>query len=80
MGFSPTAIYDATSDLIADHVREFLEVAKDADWALFYYAGSGLEIGAVNCIVPIEADEKRVSTFTLDYPRMRIDSVYEAVA
>ncbi|MFD0934905.1 caspase domain-containing protein, partial [Methylobacterium trifolii] len=42
------------ADLIAA-LNTFTEAAGQADWALVYFAGHGLEIGGVNYLVPVDA-------------------------
>ncbi len=36
-------------------LREFSEAAADADWAVVYYAGHGMEIGGRNFLIPTDA-------------------------
>lgn len=79
LGFSTTTRYDGSSAQIAEYVRLFRDDAKDADWALFYFAGSGVEVDGVNYMVPIDADAERALTFTRDHPSMRLDSAYESI-
>jgi tetratricopeptide (TPR) repeat protein len=37
-------------------LREFADAATDADWAIIYYAGHGVEIGGINYAIPVDAD------------------------
>jgi uncharacterized caspase-like protein len=40
-------------------VREFSDRTRDADIALIYYAGHGMEVGGINYLVPIDAALRR---------------------
>jgi tetratricopeptide (TPR) repeat protein len=44
--------------LIAE-LRAFGELAADADWAVIYIAGHGIEVGGTNYIVPVDAKLER---------------------
>lgn len=79
LGFSTTTLYDGTRGQIGEYVQLFREDAKDADWAVFYFAGSGVEIDGVNYMVPTDAILERARVFTQDYPNMRLDSAFAAV-
>jgi hypothetical protein len=79
LGFATTVIYDGTSEQIATAIAAFREEAAAADWALIYYAGTGIEVDGTNYMIPIEADSRRLQTFTKEYPQMRLDTALEAV-
>ncbi len=79
LGFSTTILYDGTSEQIAEAVRLFGEDAKGADWAMFYFAGSGVEVDGVNYMIPVDADKDSWETFLRDHPQMRLDYAFEAV-
>jgi uncharacterized caspase-like protein len=57
----------ARAELI-ENLRAFARAASEADWAVVYYAGHGIEINGVNYLIPIDA--------TLGADR---DIAYEAV-
>lgn len=40
-------------------VRDFTEQTRDADIAVIYYAGHGIEVGGINYLVPIDASLRR---------------------
>lgn len=40
-------------------VRDFTEQTRDADVAVIYYAGHGIEVGGINYVVPIDASLRR---------------------
>ena len=43
-------------------VREFLITAENADIAVVYYAGHGVEIGGTNYLVPVDASSAATTT------------------
>ena len=52
-------------------INEFADVAKDADTAVVYYSGHGIEVNGVNYLIPIDAVLDRdtdvpYETFSLD--------------
>ena len=77
LGFSTTVIYDGTAGQIADGIRAFRDEAKDADWAVVYYSGQGIEVDGTNYMIPI--DFERLDDFTNKYPQMRLDTAADAV-
>jgi Caspase domain len=79
LGFSTTTLYDGTAEQIAQYLRLFREDARQADWAMFYFAGSGVEIDGVNYMVPVDAEAGRATLFARDYPQMRLELAFEAV-
>jgi Caspase domain len=79
LGFATTVIYDGTAGQIATAIAAFRDEAAAADWALIYYAGTGIEVDGTNYMIPIEADSRRLQTFTKEYPQMRLDTALEAV-
>jgi hypothetical protein len=79
LGFATTVIYDGTSEQMTTAIRAFKDEAASADWALIYYAGTGIEVDGINYMIPIEADDRRALSFTQDYPQMRLDATFESV-
>jgi tetratricopeptide (TPR) repeat protein len=56
LGFdSVKLINDATREVLIDSLRAFANEAENADWALVYYAGHGMEVGGVNYLIPTDA-------------------------
>jgi uncharacterized caspase-like protein len=43
---------------LASELKAFGDKAEDADWAVIYYAGHGIEVGGVNYIIPVDAELK----------------------
>jgi uncharacterized caspase-like protein len=58
-------------------IREFSEAARDADIAVVYYAGHGIEVDGVNYLVP--ADAKLVSDFDIEDETVSLDRVLKAL-
>ena len=79
LGFATTVIYDGTSEQIATAIQAFRDEAAGSDWALVYYAGTGIEVDGVNYMIPVDADDRRALSFTRDYPQMRLETAFEAV-
>ncbi len=38
-----------------DALRAFADAAEEADWAVVYYAGHGIEVNGVNYLIPVDA-------------------------
>jgi tetratricopeptide (TPR) repeat protein len=56
IGFDDVRILtDATCDNLREALRKFADDARNADWALVYYAGHGVELNGVDYLVPIDA-------------------------
>jgi hypothetical protein len=79
LGFATTVIYDGTSEQISTAIEAFRDEAADSDWALIYYAGTGIEVDGTNYMIPIDADVNKALSFTQAYPQMRLDTAFEAV-
>jgi tetratricopeptide (TPR) repeat protein len=61
---------DLDHDAMTKALRSFRDVADNADWALIYFAGHGIEINGVNYIIPVDAklaDERDVEAETVPY-------------
>jgi hypothetical protein len=54
-------------------VREFLNTTQDADIAVVYYSGHGIEVGGANYLIPIDA--KLLSAFDVDDEAVPLDRV-----
>jgi uncharacterized caspase-like protein len=70
-------VVEARYDLgIADlrhAIRDFFDVAKDADMAVVYYAGHGIEVDGNNYLIP--ADAKLVSDFDIEDETISLDRI-----
>jgi uncharacterized caspase-like protein len=58
-------------------VREFSDLARDADIAVVYYAGHGIEVDGTNYLVP--ADAKLLTDFDIEDETLSLDRVLKAV-
>ena len=47
-------LYDGTAQQIREAIENFRKDAEGADWAVFYYAGTGIEVDGTNYIVPVD--------------------------
>lgn len=55
-GFSSvTLVEDATLAQMKKALRDFQQAADQADWAMVYYAGHGIEISGQNYLIPVDA-------------------------
>jgi flagellar biosynthesis GTPase FlhF len=58
-------------------IRDFSETSKDADIAVVYYAGHGMEVDGANYLIP--ADAKLVSDFDVEDEAISLDRVLRAI-
>ncbi len=61
---------DVTRDAMRDALRAFRAIADNADWAVVYYAGHGLETSGTSHLVPIDAslrDQRAAEEETIAY-------------
>jgi len=56
LGFDVNRVLDGDADELRDEFADFLEDAADADVALIYYSGHGVELGGANYLVPTDTD------------------------
>jgi tetratricopeptide (TPR) repeat protein len=47
--------YDLDKSKLESTLKNFARQATDANWAVVYYAGHGIEIGGVNYLIPVDA-------------------------
>jgi uncharacterized caspase-like protein len=71
-----TAQYDAGNLQFKRAIRQFEDAAADADVAVIYYAGHGIEIHGVNYLVPVDA--KLASDRDADDEAITLDRLVEA--
>ena len=55
LGFEVDRVLNADADRLREAIEEFIENAEDADVALVYYSGHGIEVGGENYLVPVDA-------------------------
>src|SRR6202011_1847632 len=58
-------------------VREFSETSRDADIAVVYYAGHGIEVDGANYLIP--ADAKLLSDFDVEDEAVSLDRILQAI-
>ncbi len=46
---------DVSKEKLVDMMRSFAHEAEQADWAVIYYAGHGIEVGGINYLIPVDA-------------------------
>ncbi|MEQ1771493.1 MAG: caspase family protein, partial [Devosia sp.] len=56
LGFDVERVLNADSDELHEAIAEFIADAADADVALVYYSGHGIEVGGQNYLVPVDTD------------------------
>lgn len=73
VGFEVVEVLDADRSKLDAGLRQFAEKLVSADVALFFYAGHGLQVGAQNYLVPVEA--KLGSERDLEFEAVKLDFV-----
>jgi TPR repeat protein len=69
LGFATTRLVDATYEDLRRGVRKFNELTLNADIAVIYFGGHGLEANGENWLLPVDAD-----------PRSDLDVANDAIA
>ena len=59
-------------------LREFAAAAQDADIAVVYYAGHGMEVDGVNYLIPVDA--RLASDFDIEDETVSLDRVLQALS
>lgn len=78
VGFqSVTVLSDLGRDKLLDALRKFAAEASNAEWAVVYYAGHGMEAGGMNYLIPIDATLK--SDRDLSIEAVSLEQVLNAV-
>jgi len=54
-GFDVTRAADVGHADFVAAIKQFEDAAADADWAVIYYAGHGLQLDGVNYLIPVDA-------------------------
>jgi uncharacterized caspase-like protein len=62
---------------MVEGLRTFRQKADNADWALVYYAGHGIEVGGKNYLIPVDARLK--SDRDIDFEAIGLDQVLGSV-
>jgi hypothetical protein len=77
LGFTVRVVTDATYDGMRRGLLEFGRQARDADVAVVYFAGHGIEVGGENWLLPIDAELR--SDIDVDHEAMSLRSMLPAV-
>ena len=78
LGFSSVTLrLDLRRDRLIDELKAFARAAADADWAVIYFAGHGLEIGGVNYLIPIDA--QLASDRDVTFEAVSLEHVLQAI-
>lgn len=56
LGFDVERVLNADADRLRDAIADFIADAEDADVALVYYSGHGIEVAGENYLIPIDTD------------------------
>lgn len=56
LGFDVTRVLDGGKDKLEQRISRFVDDAADADVAVVYYSGHGIEAGGEDYLVPVDAD------------------------
>jgi uncharacterized caspase-like protein len=51
--------YDATREAMGQALKDFGDLAENAEWAVVFFAGHGVEMNGVNYLIPTDAALKR---------------------
>jgi TPR repeat protein len=78
LGFSVTRLADATLDELRVALRGFSHAARDAEIAVVYFAGHGIEVGGTNWLIPIDAALK--SDTDIDKEAVSLDTIMRSVS
>ncbi|MGA7810038.1 caspase family protein [Bradyrhizobium sp.] len=74
-------VVDTESDLgiaeLRQVIRRFSETSRDADIAVVYYAGHGIEVDGINYLIP--ADARLASDFDVDDETISLDRLLRAL-
>ncbi|MBI4273555.1 MAG: caspase family protein [Rhizobiales bacterium] len=58
-------------------VRDFTNLARDADIAVMYFAGHGIEVGGINYVIPVDA--RLASDFDAEDEALSLDRIVRAL-
>jgi uncharacterized caspase-like protein len=76
-GFDVTRAEDVGHADFVAAIKQFEDAAADADWAVIYYAGHGLQLDGVNYLIPVDA--KLVADRDVQDEAVPLGRVLEAV-
>jgi hypothetical protein len=76
-GFDVTVADNLDRDGLIDALKTFATKADNADWAVIYFAGHGIEMGGTNYLIPVDA--KLATDRDVGFEAIPIDQVMSAV-
>jgi uncharacterized caspase-like protein len=68
---------DLTREKLFNALRAFAGEAEQADWAVVYYAGHGVEMNGINYLIPVDA--KLATDRDVEFEAVAVDKVLSAV-
>ena len=78
LGFQKVVVEnDLTRERLIDTLRAFAAEADNADWALVYFAGHGIEMGGANYVIPVDAALK--TDRDVDFEAVPVEKIMNAV-
>ena len=77
IGFAVADGYDLPRDGMERQIREFLRTSENAQVALFFYAGHGLQVDGRNYLIPVNAKLEAASD--LGFETIGLDNVLESL-
>lgn len=72
-----TVVSDTSRETMVDALRAFAVEAEQAEWAVVYYSGHGLEVNGTNYLVPVDA--KIASDRDVQFAAVPLDQVMASV-
>lgn len=79
LGFTVIKGIDTDRSQMSDAIRNFGRQSQDADVAMFYYAGHGMQSGNVNYLIPLDAEIKNESDIEFECISVnRVQSIMES--
>ena len=73
LGFEVISSLDASKAAMESSVRDFVRAMADADVALLFYAGHGMQVNGVNYLIPVDA--KLEDSTALDFETISLNTL-----
>jgi tetratricopeptide (TPR) repeat protein len=78
IGFQQVRLeHDLAREKLIEVLRAFARDAAEADWAVIYFAGHGLEMGGINYVIPVDA--KLETDRDVQYEAIPLDQILGSV-
>lgn len=78
IGFDTTLVFEGDGNTMREALHQFSDVAENAEVAIIYYAGHGIEVDRQNYLVPVDAE--MASDRDVSFEAIPMDLLTEAVA